>query len=217
VKKTSFTIPEIIELAKKEFGIASKVHKTEKVRIASLNKAMRMKIVRTLENEVNENGKPLLQKNAKSTAGVKCKHTFDANTVNWLLKIKLYDYFYELSDCEKTKAELRKKKEYEKRAHDIQDEAFEQLLAESREYKEPTEAEFYGYGNIDFKLTGSDGDRIYRHMIEKIFEVYYTPFDFEQYKKDSLVVEMFSPEYADPDSLPSIDRYEDLTNYYKKR
>ena len=216
-----YTIPEIIERAKSYFGIATKISKLEKSTTKSLNKSIRMKIVRTLENEYNKDGQPYLDKNKKAIGGKKCKHYFSAQTVNWLLNKKLYDYFINLSDCEETLARLKKQKEYEKKAEDMREEAFDKMIKESREgipiYNEMTEAEYYGVGKTDFRLTGYDGDRIYRHMIEKIFEKFYGEFNFEKYMEDSLANDLFSLEHADATLIPSIERYNNLSIYYKEK
>lgn len=221
-KEALYTTSKIIELAKEEYEITNgRIKKDRYEQISDIDKAMRTQIERTLKNQKNGAGtsywdEAFLDKERRPTGEKKFTRFFQERTVKWLLEDVLKDYFCNQSDCEKIRAGLTKRNEYKKKARDIEKATRQYLETEDRPYGVPEEYENLN-GSPDFKLTGYDADKIYRHMIEKIFEQFYTPFDFELYTNDWYACDVFDGLVVDPELLEAKERYAKLENYYKKR
>jgi len=214
--KTVYTINEIIDLAKERFEITDGREVGEyNQKSTDIKKTLREQIRRKLEKLEKEGGIQLVHSNPNHKA--KDKRVVLAETVDKLLHYDLKDYFCSHSDNAEILAGLDKRKKLEKKARKSE-ENYRQYL-ESGDYEKDMRAllEDNHIGYPDYKLTGYDGDRIYRHMIEKMFEVDFTPFDFELYASDREASILFDPQDIDVDLIESKERYGDLTNYYGKK
>ena len=217
MKSSLYSIPKVVKRAKEEFKITTGRNTNEGKPIKDIDKAMRTQIERALKREKNSDGISYWKAAHRDEAhrpdtDKKCTHFLEPPVVAWLLYDILGDYFCSQSDSDEIRAGLIRRKEYIQKAQYYQN---AEIAFWENDPSEEYDAD--AIPPAEFRLTKFDGDRVYRHMIEKIFEQFYSPFDFEGYAKDSEASKAYDVLSPDPALLPSVERFDDLANYYEKK
>jgi len=201
-----FTISEIITEAKRIYKISG----GKKDDDVATKRAMREQIIRALKTNPSSE-KSYWDFSAVQVRGEKNTHKFPEGVADWVLSKGLHDYFCKLSDYEKIRnipAERKRAEQIADKRNDDERNFFrhlgnedgsnyvrlfdEMLLAEKSAKDKPLGINAFNLSeddiNLDLSFFSKHGSAIYAHMLEKLFEKFFSPFDFATYKKDYMTL-----------------------------
>jgi len=226
------SVDEMVNLAREKFMIQVRPNKEEEKK----HNQIRMKIKRTMDCLKNDKGISLWKAAETSIKGKeRTKFLFDKYfALELLYSDHLHDYLCSLSDCPeiragRTKQKILKQKRIELKKQYAEDmnnmENWKELLAVGigpDDLGIPYNNSGYpcdenGRAIIE-KIPPNEQAKIEQHMLKKIFEQLFSPFDYERYKDDlATSLSCRNPYEKTDEEMEADERLENLSHYYEEQ